>query len=40
MLERAHMVYRNPQATFASVTMALPKGDVYRMVANYRAAND
>ncbi|CAN0394168.1 unnamed protein product, partial [Ascophyllum nodosum] len=25
MLERAHMVYLNPQATFASVAMALPK---------------
>ena len=39
-LERAHMVYLNPQATFASVAMALPKGDTYRMVADYRVANN
>ena len=40
MLKRVHMVYLNPQATFVSIAMALPKGDTYRMVANYRAAND
>ena len=40
MLERAHMVYLILQATFASVAMALPKGDTYRVVADYRAVND
>ena len=38
-LEAAGMVFRNPQATFASVAMAVPKGDGFRMVADYRAVN-
>ena len=40
MLERAHMVYLNPQATFASVAMALPKGDTYRMIEDYLGVSD
>ena len=41
-LEAARMVYPNPQATCASVAMAVPKagGTSYRMVADYRAANE
>ena len=40
MLESARMVYLNPHPTFASVAMALPTGDTYQVVADYRAVND
>ena len=40
-LETAGMVFRNPQAIYASVAMAIPKGsNSYRMVTDYRAVND
>ena len=34
MLKRERMIYLNLQATFASVAMALQKGDAYQMVAD------
>ena len=40
MLKRAHIVYLNLRAMFASVANALPKGDTYLRVADYGAAND
>ena len=41
-LEAAGMVYPNPQATCASVAMAVPKagGTSYRVLGDYRAANE
>ena len=35
------MVFRNPQAIYGRVAMAIPKGsNTYRMVMDYRAVND
>ena len=40
-LEIAGKVFRNPQAIYESVAMAIPKGsNSYRMVTDYRAVND
>ena len=40
-LETVGMVFRNPQAIYATVAMATFKGfNSYRMVTNYRAVND
>ena len=40
-LETAGMVFRNPQAIYESVAMAIPKGsNSYGMVMDYRAVND
>ena len=40
-LETARMVFRNPQAIYGSVAMAIPKGsNSFRMVTDYRAVND
>ena len=40
-LETAEKVFRNPQAIYASVAMAIPKGcNSYRMVTDYPAIND
>ena len=40
-LEKAEMVFRNPQAIYGSAAMAIPKGsNSYRMVTDYRAVND
>ena len=40
-LETAVLVFRNPQAIYASVAMAIPKGsNSYRMVTDYRFVND
>ena len=39
-LDRAHILYLDSQTIFASVAIALPKGDTYRMVADYRAVNN
>ena len=38
MLKRERMIYLNLQATFASVAMALQKGNAYQMVADIYAA--
>ena len=38
-LEAVGMVFHNPQAVFSSVAMAVPKGNGFRMVADYRAVN-
>ena len=34
MMKRAHVVYPNPQALFASVTMVILKRDAFRVVAD------
>ena len=40
-LETAGMVFRNQQAIYASVAMAIPKeSNSYRMVTDYRAVNN
>ena len=40
-LETAGMIFRNPQAIYASIRMAIPKGsNSYRIVTGYRAVND
>lgn len=38
-LERAGLVYNNLQAVFASVTKAMPKGEPFHMVTDYRGVN-
>lgn len=38
-LKAAGMVFRNPRTTFSSVTMAVPKGNGFCMVADYRVMN-
>lgn len=39
MLGHAGLVYHNPQAALSSVAMALPKGALSRLVADYGAVN-
>ena len=40
-LETAEMVFRNPQAIYGNVVVAIPKiSNSYRMVTDYRAVND
>ena len=40
-LETTGVVFRNPQAIYGSVAMAIPKGsNSYRMVTDHRIVND